>query len=334
VPQKQTILLSVIFPVLNASEDIEGVFYSVASQINIDKSAIEIIVVDDGSSDDTVQKVLDNQAVFEGFADFQLLRHKKLLGLAQTRHDGAEAAKGKYLTFVDKRTRPDPDYLQNLLNKNHDFVVGNIYMDKHASIWDRLLVLIRKKLYHPYFNHPFKDVLLDFEAYRKFKNKGGGGAMLVLRRDYLQASKNIRRSVNVNDDSMLIENLTKHTPLLKTSTAKAKYLNRTGFWENVRHLFNRGPKFVDYYIKPGTRFFPLIMLLLAILATNLALVFIEPKFLFYELTGFLVVLVMVCFYLAEDFGDFFICLFLLPLALICFSAGIIKGFLLKLLRRY
>lgn len=326
--------LSVIFPMLDASEDVQGVFASVASQTGIDRRQVEIIVVDDGSSDDTPELIEKHKDRFSGFADFKVIKHKSRLGLAQTRYDGARAAQGEYLTFVDKRTRPDNDYLANLLNKRRDIVIGNVYMTKTRSIWDRLLVVIRKKLYFPYFNHTFDDIELDQPTYRKFKNKGGGGVMLVKRQYYLDIAKNMNRGKDVNDDSFLIDTLAGITPILKTASANAQYLNRTGFWENVKHLYNRGPKFVDYYTKPSTRFFPLIVSLLTVLAANVVIIFVNPRWLVYELAVAGLVLLTISVYLAEEPLDLIVCLFLLPLALVTFCLGILKGLAMKLTGRY
>lgn len=332
--QSNRILLSLVIPLLNASEDIEGLFQAIGKQKNVDKEQLEVIAVNDGSTDDTAQQIEQHKAAFKEFADFKVITHSSRMGLAQTRFDGAKAARGKFLTFVDKRTRPDPDYLENFLNKKRNIIIGNIYMDKSLSPWDRLLVLVRKKLYFPYFNHPFNDIELDRESYRDFKNKGGGGAMLVLRDYYLKVSATFKRGKDVNDDSLLIENLLGIEPLLKTASARALYLNRTGFKENVMHIYNRGPKFVDYYTKPGTRFFPVIVALVVFILVNIGVAVMAPQWLLAELLAALVILVAVSAYLAESVMDFFTCVVLLPVALVSFSAGILKGLGMKLLRKY
>lgn len=331
---KQKLLMSVIFPMLNASEDVEGVFAAIAAQQKVDKSKIEVIVVDDGSTDDTIKQAKKYQKLFDGFAGFQIIQHKRRMGLAQTRYDGTLAARGEFVTFVDKKTRADKDYLHSLLVKKHNIVIGNIYMDKERSPWDRVIVLIKKKLYFPYFNHPFRDVLLDAEKYRRFKNKGGGGVMLVSRDYYLKVTENMDRGLNINDDSMVIESLAAIEPLLKTADAKALYLNRTGFHENLVHIYNRGPKFVDYYIQPGTRFFLPIVLFAVFLLANVALVFTDPVVLVYELVLILIGLFALCLYLAEGLKDFIVSSYMFPIAALAFASGVVKGLMMKLFRRY
>lgn len=328
------IVLSIIFPFLNASEDVGPVFKSIAEQKKIKKGQIEIIAINDGSTDDTEQQIEQHRSVFKGFADFRVIKHPSREGLAQTRYDGATTAKGEFITFVDKKLRPDNDYLYNLLNKKRAIVIGNVYMDKNRSPWDRFLAQVRKRLYFPYFNHHFEDVLLDYTSYLGFRNKGGGGVMLVRKRYYLDIASKLGKSKDANDDSKLIEQLSAIEPILKTYSAKAMYLNRTGMVENISHLYGRGPKFVDYYIRPGSRFFPIILAVAGFILINLAVLFVAPEVLLYELIALIALLVATSAYFADGVVDFVTCLTLLPVAMVAFSAGVVKGLVMKVLRLY
>lgn len=328
------VLVSIIFPLLNAEDDLRQVSQAIASQEKIEQSKLEVIFVDDGSTDKTPKTIKEVRDLFTSFANTQIITHKKRSGLAQTRYDGAKKAHGEFLTFVDKKTRPDKDYLASLLSKKHNIVIGNVYMDKKRSLWDRLLVTFRKKLYFPYFNHPFKDELLDYNAYRRFKNKGGGGAMLVKRDYFLEVAAGTTRGKDSNDDSQLIERLSKIEPILKTSSAKLKYLNRTGFMENVNHMYNRGPKFVDYYIRPGTRFFLPLLMFFAVIPLALITIVYQPQIITYVAGGLVVLLLLIALYLSEEPLDFLTIIILLPVAVISFCSGLIKGILMKFFRKY
>lgn len=329
-----TIKLSIIIPLLNASGDVEGVFLSLFNQNKVDLKEFEIIIVDDGSTDTTLKEIERFKTLLKGYRNVSIISHDSREGLPKTRLDGAKYAKGKFITFVDKKIRPDQDYFYNLLNKNRNIVIGNVYINKKLGPWSLVLSLIREKLYYPYFNHDFKDVVLDYEAYKLFKNKGGGSAMLVLRDYFIDASKNQSLSMDSNDDSMLIEALTKKEPLLKTSSARAQYLNRTGFLENIIHLYNRGPKFFDYYGKIGSRFFNFILLYFLILFFTILFIFIEPSVLLIELAGFLIVNISISLYISKGLRDFFTSIYILPLAAVAFATGVFKGAIMKLLRLY
>ncbi|MDQ3075860.1 MAG: glycosyltransferase [bacterium] len=331
---KDLYTLSIIFPLLDASEDVEPVFKSVAKQIKIKKSSIEIIVIDDGSKDDTVSVVENSKKLFDKFGNFSIIIHKNRKGLPATRLDGVKIARGKYITFVDKKVRPDSDYLYQFLNKNRNFVIGNVYINKYRNAWGRVLSLVRKKLYYPYFNHEFEDIVLDTEGYRAFKNKGGGGAMFILRDYYLDVAEGQSLSMHSNDDTRLIMDLTKKEPLLKTASAKSEYLNREGFWENIIHLYNRGPKFIDFYIKPGSRFFPLIMALALVFVLNLVFAFFYPQLILIELAFSIIIDILVSIWLSEEFSDFQYLFILFPIAITIFSLGVFKGLFMKLFRLY
>jgi glycosyltransferase involved in cell wall biosynthesis len=305
-----------------------------AGQVRVNKKEIEIVIVDDGSTDDTPQQIKTNLATLKAFGNVQVITHKERAGLIMARLNAAKSAKGMFIAFVDKRTRPNPDYIHYLLAKKRNIVIGDVYMDKQRSPWDRVLTLIRKKLYYPYFNHPFDDIEIDSDLYKRFKNKGGGGAMLVLRDYYLSVIDKFKKSPNANDDSMLINNLLKFEPLLKTADARTLYINRTGFKENVLHVYNRGPKFVDYYIKPGTRFFPEIIALVVVLLASIALFFIQPLVLAYELMAAVALLIFIASYLSEGLVDFLTCLWVFPVLILAFVVGILKGLAMKALRRY
>lgn len=331
---KNPILLTIILPVLDAEEDINTLFKCLCDQVSIDKNEIEIIIVNDGSTDNTAETINANQELLKDFRRVNVIKHKTRQGLARTRLEGAEAASGKFITFIDKKARPDKDYLFNFINKGKNIVIGNVYVNKSRSLWGRALALVRKKIYYPYFNHPFDDIELDSAAYAKFKNKGGGGCMFVLRDYYLKVAKTMPSGVHVNDDSLFVQKLSKIEPVLKTASAKLEYMNRTGFVENILHLYNRGPKFVDFYAHPGRRFFFPIMALVVILLANIVVAFLQPHLLLYELLVLVILLVLLSVYLSEDIVDLLVLLLLLPIAAISFSAGVLKGLLLKLLRRY
>ncbi len=334
MPKKKDCQLSIILPLLDAQEEIGDLFNCLNRQAGIEKSSIEIIIVNDGSSDKTSQQISKHQHLLKDYSKIETINHKKNLGHTITRRDGADAANGKFLTFIDKRCRPDEDYLKSFLAKKRNIIIGNPYMNKSRSLWGRVLCLVRKKIYYPYFNYDFEDIDLDYEAYKKFKNKGGGGSLFVLRAYFLQAMDSMPKGIHVNDDSLLVLKLSKNESILKTSEAKIEYLNRTGISDNIIHLYNRGPKFVDFYAKPGSRFFPYIVLLVIMLFLNVGFIFAMPSFILHELVVSLVLLFLFSIYLSEDFLDFLACVFLIPIAILSFSAGVIKGLVLKLFNKY
>ncbi|WP_434593469.1 bifunctional glycosyltransferase/CDP-glycerol:glycerophosphate glycerophosphotransferase [Brevibacterium sp. 1718] len=86
--------LSVIVPAFNASEFIDRCLKSIFSQRGV---SLEVIVIDDGSTDDTVEKASQHS---HGDNSVTVLTGPNE-GPARARNRGVDAARGKYITFVD-----------------------------------------------------------------------------------------------------------------------------------------------------------------------------------------------------------------------------------------
>jgi glycosyltransferase involved in cell wall biosynthesis len=85
--------VSVVLPTHNRSEWLRLALISVLRQREV---GLEIIVVDDGSSDDTVQVVkdLDDRRI-------RLLRHERPRGVSEARNHGSAEARAEWLAFID-----------------------------------------------------------------------------------------------------------------------------------------------------------------------------------------------------------------------------------------
>ncbi len=88
-------LVSIITPVFNAQKYIEATIDAVLNQTY---QHWEMIMIDDASSDDSVQVI---EAIIQNNQKFTLLKLTKNQGSAAARNLGILAAKGDYLTFID-----------------------------------------------------------------------------------------------------------------------------------------------------------------------------------------------------------------------------------------
>lgn len=108
-------LISIIVPAFNVDKYIEQCLNSV---INQTYKNLEIIVINDGSTDNT-QQIIDSFS--EKDSRIKII-HKENTGVSDTRNIGLEIAKGDYIGFVDSDDEIKPEMYETLLSniKNND----------------------------------------------------------------------------------------------------------------------------------------------------------------------------------------------------------------------
>jgi glycosyltransferase involved in cell wall biosynthesis len=98
-------LVSVVIPTRNRSQCIESAILSALAQTYTN---LEVIVVDDGSTDDTVQVVAESA---RNHARVRLIRHSQRKGAQAARNTGIHAAQGQWIAFLDSDDQWLPDSL-------------------------------------------------------------------------------------------------------------------------------------------------------------------------------------------------------------------------------
>src|SRR3990167_7427329 len=112
--------VSVVIPTYNEEKDIISCIKSLFNQTY---KKFEIIVVDDGSTD----KTLD---IIAQFKKVRVLKQNHL-GSGVARNLGAKYAKGQILVFVDADMTFDKDYLKNLIKPILKDKIGNVIGTTH-----------------------------------------------------------------------------------------------------------------------------------------------------------------------------------------------------------
>ncbi len=95
-----TDLISIVIPCFNQAQSLDESIESVRAQTH---SSNEIIVIDDGSTDNTAQ-------VASRYPDVKLVRQSNM-GLAAARNSGIKASSGDYLVFLDADDYLEPNAL-------------------------------------------------------------------------------------------------------------------------------------------------------------------------------------------------------------------------------
>ncbi len=130
--------VSVILPTYNRAHLIKRAIQSVLNQTY---QNFEIIVVDDGSTDNTEEIVrdLNNQKI-------RYIRHNENKGAACARNTGIKVARGDYIAFQDSDDEWFPNKLERQMEvfKNAPLEVGVVY----TGAW---LIRNNKRIYRPLF---------------------------------------------------------------------------------------------------------------------------------------------------------------------------------------
>lgn len=132
IMNKKEISVSIIVPVYNSEQYLEKCLDSLIRQT---LTSIEIIIIDDGSSDSSKQ-------ICEKYDYDQRVSYyyKENEGLAAARQDGMERATGKYIGFIDSDDWAEPDMFEKMYvaaeTNEADIVFCNCYFDEDVK--DRL----------------------------------------------------------------------------------------------------------------------------------------------------------------------------------------------------
>jgi len=146
--------ISVIVPVYNASKYINRCIDSILNQ---NYKNIEIIVVDDGSTDNTLEKL-------KKYKDLIIVKQKNS-GVSVARNKGLEKANGDYILFIDSDDYIDRKYISSLVNAalktNSDIIETPLLFEA--------LLKNKKRFYTEY---KYKEVMIDnFNSYYNSDNK-------------------------------------------------------------------------------------------------------------------------------------------------------------------
>lgn len=125
--------ISVIIPVYDVGPYVERCLASVAAQTHLD---VQCLLVDDGSTDDSVASAERFLAAYGGAVEFRILRHEINRGQSAARNTGIRAATGDYLYFLDSDDEIFPDTLARFVAcagaGDLDFAVGEFEIEGGA----------------------------------------------------------------------------------------------------------------------------------------------------------------------------------------------------------
>ena len=155
--------LSIVLPAKNESAAIGSTVAGIRQQYP-DTAEVEVLVVNDGSTDDTA-------AVAEA-AGARVVHHPYSKGNGAAIKTGARAAQGEVLVFMDADGQHDPADIPRLLDQlsqGHDMVVGARQKGSQASVGRGLANGLYNRLASWMTGHKVEDLTSGFRAVRADK---------------------------------------------------------------------------------------------------------------------------------------------------------------------
>ena len=149
--------VSIILPAKNEAESLKTLLPPLRQNFPDE----EIIVVNDGSTDNTIEICNRNQV--------KVISHVYSMGNGAAIKTGVRNAEGEILVFMDADGQHDPDDIKRLvdeINKGYDMVVGARQMDTHASLARRIGNTLYNRLASWMTGYPIKDLTSGFRAAR------------------------------------------------------------------------------------------------------------------------------------------------------------------------
>ena len=157
--------LSIFFPFWNEEKNIDRV---VEEAIPIAKSIAdrwEIILVDDGSRDKTLQKA---NALSEKYKNVRVVSHTPNRGYGAALAAGFTHAKYDYIVFTDGDGQFDFSEVRRFIEKigKNDIVIG--YREKRQDSFERTLLMTLLKIWdYMFFRFYFLDIDCGFKMFKK-----------------------------------------------------------------------------------------------------------------------------------------------------------------------
>ena len=118
-------LVSIIVPVYKAEKYIHRCIDSLLAQTY---KNIEVVLVDDGSPDNC-GKICDEYASKDSRVK---VFHQQNRGVSAARNTGLAHIKGEWITFVDADDKVTEDYIEKLMSKDGDWIIGG-YKDTKGN---------------------------------------------------------------------------------------------------------------------------------------------------------------------------------------------------------
>jgi glycosyltransferase involved in cell wall biosynthesis len=247
--------LSVVLPAYNESAEIGRTVDALVDAVRRSGLAAELILVDDGSTDDTA--AVAERAV-AGRLPLRVLRQRNS-GRLEARRAGLEAAEAELALLLDGRVTLAPDALRFVaarVDEGEDVWTGHVDVAADGNLFGLFWKLLAELAWDEYFADPrtTRFGASDFDHFPK------GTTCFVAPRQLLLDAFGAFRSYYAeqrfaNDDTPVLRWIAERHGIGVSPHFSAVYVPRTRLETFLRHSYRRGTVFLDGHGRPESRFF-------------------------------------------------------------------------------
>jgi glycosyltransferase involved in cell wall biosynthesis len=157
--------LSIFFPCLNDGNALQYLIPKAAAIASSYTKDYEIIVIDDGSTDDSPKKLAKLKKSFP----LTIIIHKKTLGYGAALIDGFANSTKEWIFYTDGDGQYDPDELPKLVEKITDdiSVVNGYKLNRNDPLFRKIIGDLYNLLLHILFSLPIEDIDCDFRLIKR-----------------------------------------------------------------------------------------------------------------------------------------------------------------------
>lgn len=318
--------ISIVTSLYNEEKNIPKYFKAINS-IDYPKEKFEVILVNDGSTDKTLE--LLNKEKQNSKFNVRIINLEKNLGISTAVDTGVRAATYQHVLLLITKAEIFPNALKEFEKLNHSAIVGTA-IQKNNHIFDKFFLSVKNKIHKNNFSPGKTEIFLTKE---NFNNTRKGTTIFFCEKNlYIESQIKNKESKHSSDDTKLLWNIVQKTPIIVSSKPKCYYNTRSTLKDNIIHLLNRGPKFVDYYYKPNNIMFYLINLGIILFIICLYLIITQNKL--QEVTAILITAnLFISIFISSKLSELTINFVLFPFFITIFFIGIIRGLIIKILPR-
>lgn len=294
----------------------------------------EIVIVNDGSTDDT----LDVLGKLSTVAPLRVVTQENS-GRFVARRTGLSSATGQFALMIDSRVRPVPGSLSFLAAQFRDHPERSVWNgdvdlnDAHkpyAAFW----LCITRLAWRRYFRRRELTSfgIEEFDYYPK-----GTTFFVAPRATLLDLCEGFMSNFEdlslANDDTLLIKPLSATERIFISPEFRCVYFSRDSARKFLKHTYHRGTVFVDAYLHRGSRYLPLFLCAGVVGLTFLLLAWLHPLIAVGALAAGVFLLMALFRYAGIEWRVIFGFLQALPLFVPAYSLGIFRGIRMMLRAR-